>query len=635
MSRRRCKSFGRWHIRTRIGEGGNSVVFEAAAGDNDELSALKLLTTNDEEKRERFRREMIALQSVSDIAGVVPILDSSIDEKSADGPLWYTMPIGVPISSILENFSLIDRANLVLNITAVVQQLHLRGMAHRDIKPENFIILDDKIHLSDFGLIQLPDADELTRVGQRIGSYATIAPEMRHWTPETDAKPSDVYSLAKSLWMLLVNESGGFEGQYSLAAQTKLAATHQGEYLTPLHDLLRVSTDPDPERRLTVDGFSAALVEWIKQSTDLAERSPRQWRAIAKSFFPVALPLSASWVQTGDIALILGELAGQSRIHHVFFPDGGGLDLTGVAVYNQVVDCVELDFGGITALVRPSYLNFERFPDDSGWDYFLLVCDAMPQIQNDPFNAIDRAGVEYLELSPGCYANRKHHDLSEFRGEPLPETARVVTRYSSGHFLFVHRTSAYNRDSSTYDGRHNKMPPERFRQLIERSIEESKAKVASTKTEKGLLYVTERFEEDDFSWWADTTRRPKMEHLSLELYDKILRLAEQEREEREQGFDPSDLGTVINLSDIASLAEQKYEYGEVDKAIESLSDRERNELVAAYCIGQDLRLTDTPYVSAHSWQRVLKSSSQLSPGYLIGRTNIAPSLAHARRLFDR
>lgn len=48
----------------------------------------------------------------------------------------------------------------------------------------------------------------------------------------------------------------------------------------------------------------------------------------------------------------------------------------------------------------------------------------------------------------------------------LPDSAKLVTRYLSGSFVFFSTRSHYNLDPGTYDGRHNKMDEKELRLYI-------------------------------------------------------------------------------------------------------------------------------------------------------------------------
>lgn len=73
---------------------------------------------------------------------------------------------------------------------------------------------NDQFFLADFGLVDDPDKADITSTGEQIGAKRTIAPEMKWSSQRADGKPADVYSLAKTLWILLTGRRDSFEGQY-------------------------------------------------------------------------------------------------------------------------------------------------------------------------------------------------------------------------------------------------------------------------------------------------------------------------------------------------------------------------------------------------------------------------------------
>lgn len=93
---------------------------------------------------------------------------------------------------------------------AALQETH--NIGHRDIKPGNLYHDGGNWLVGDFGLIALPDVDELTRSGKPLGPAHYTAYEMIRSPREADAHPADVYSLGKTLWVLATNQSFPPEG---------------------------------------------------------------------------------------------------------------------------------------------------------------------------------------------------------------------------------------------------------------------------------------------------------------------------------------------------------------------------------------------------------------------------------------
>src|SRR5262249_52962458 len=78
---------------------------------------------------------------------------------------------------------------------------HAQGILHRDIKPANLLLdLRGTVWVTDFGLAKTADADDLTRVGDIVGTLRYMAPE--RFDGPGDSR-SDVYGLGLTLYELL------------------------------------------------------------------------------------------------------------------------------------------------------------------------------------------------------------------------------------------------------------------------------------------------------------------------------------------------------------------------------------------------------------------------------------------------
>lgn len=76
-----------------------------------------------------------------------------------------------------------------------------------------------------------------------------------------------------------------------------------------------------------------------------------------------------------------------------------------------------------------------------------------------------------MEIEPGKYVPYDHWDNYEYDGYPLPSSARPVTRFLKGSFVFFSTRSFYNGNRATYDARHNAKTEDEFRDYIRRSAE--------------------------------------------------------------------------------------------------------------------------------------------------------------------
>ena len=164
-----------WILDKQIGEGGNGVVWSASKENlKSEKIAIKFVKCASVTKKRRFERE-ITTQSSFNHESIV-----SIYEHGRSGTTcWFSMPICSSASSLLNDKSAIEICDEYLNIVSAVKHIHSENMSHRDIKPDNILKLDGSLVLADFGLISTPLRSEdrrITKVGSKLGNFATIAP---------------------------------------------------------------------------------------------------------------------------------------------------------------------------------------------------------------------------------------------------------------------------------------------------------------------------------------------------------------------------------------------------------------------------------------------------------------------------
>lgn len=201
---------------------------------------------------------------------------------------------------------------------------------------------------------------------------------------------------------------------------------------------------------------------------EFVERNHKEWRGIINTIFNGEVPESKEWTNINEIVDVLNTIGKVDNSNHLFFPDSGGLDLEG-AKLSPVLGCIELDFQFIY-LVKPKKLSFEKIEDTFEWSYFRLEADEL-----EPTGIYKDLGdflhEELLEISPGQYVHARYSEMGEYNGQPLPKYARTITRYLGGTFVIFKKTSIYNDNAGTYDGRQNKMSEDKFKEYITKSFD--------------------------------------------------------------------------------------------------------------------------------------------------------------------
>src|SRR5437868_61900 len=403
------QKFGSWTLHSYIAGGGNGEVWRctSAAG---ELNAIKLLKSVNPKSYSRFLDETTVIENNANIDGIIPMIDKFLPKDLKDGTPFYVMPIAESAIDKLTGQSIEVKIDAMLEICDTLSKLHDRGISHRDLKPPNLLFYNKRFSIADFGLVDYPDKKDVSFKNEEIGAKWTMAPEMRRESSKADGLKADIYSLAKTLWIILTENQKGFDGQYSTDSIIELKQFYKKSYTSPIDKLLSASTDNDPNARPNIYEFISGLENWKTLNEDFHERNLEQWFEIQSRLFPTAFPKRVIWENQKDIINILKVVCSYDNLNHVFFPDGGGLDLEDVKASREK-DCIELDFQLID-IVKPKRLIFESFGHYPEWNYFRLELDELEPTKVNQRGEDDDSEARYenkhgheavSEIYPGQY----------------------------------------------------------------------------------------------------------------------------------------------------------------------------------------------------------------------------------------
>jgi len=477
------QKFNDWTLISYLGGGGNGEVW-ACQNSTNQTMAIKLLKKVKPKPYTRFIDEAEVIENNSDIKGVIPIIEKHLPKTIAKNVPFFVMPMAESSENLLKDKTISDKIDAIIQVAETLSELHKRKIYHRDIKPANILFYESRYSLVDFGLVDYPNKREVSLKNEEIGAKWTMAPEMRRESSNADAAKADIYSLGKTLWIYLTENKKGFDGQYSTESIIHLKKFYPSNYTTPIDNLLISCTDNDPQKRPSIDEFIYKLSEWKKLNEDFHERNLQQWFDIQTQLFPSSIPKRVIWEDINDIIKVLKIVCSHSHLNHMFLPTGGGLDLDDVRPSYEE-GCIELGLQLID-IVKPKRLLFESFGYEHEWNYFRLELDELEpsgvyeiEIFKD-LNERKQSKEMVMQLYPGHYEKSDYlENISDEEFDDDDEKhkdAKNIIRWFRGNFVIFCKRSTYNLNTSTYDGRHNEMTTDEFRNHIQGIIDHIQGK---------------------------------------------------------------------------------------------------------------------------------------------------------------
>ncbi|HEX8160280.1 MAG TPA: protein kinase [Pyrinomonadaceae bacterium] len=210
---------GSYRIGERIGRGGMGEVFRGQHTKLPREVAVKSISPRAKSHdlralRHRFEREAF-IQSQLDHPGIVKIYDYIVAEQTYYIVMEYVEGLSLAQLIAAEGRPLPQERALYLfdQILTAVAYAHSftykdqegrahRGIIHRDFKPANVLVTpQDRIKITDFGIVKLVGADTTDTFGTGYGSPRYVSPEQAQGLP-VDQR-SDIYSLGIILYEML------------------------------------------------------------------------------------------------------------------------------------------------------------------------------------------------------------------------------------------------------------------------------------------------------------------------------------------------------------------------------------------------------------------------------------------------
>ena len=245
----------RYRVEAILGEGGMAAVYRVTHTSLGTSHALKVLSTDQPDVRERMLAEgkMQATLSHPNILAVRDVID-------VDGAPGLLMDLvnGGSLADLLEREpdDTVDRLEIFHAVLDGVALAHEHEMVHRDLKPAN-ILLERRRgkhipKIADFGLAKVLSDTEVrdykTREGVPMGTPFYMAPEQVYDASTVDQR-ADLWALGVILYEMATGRRP-FQAERQLAVLGKVIA---GRYVDP------IELDPDIDPRV-VNAIRACLV---------------------------------------------------------------------------------------------------------------------------------------------------------------------------------------------------------------------------------------------------------------------------------------------------------------------------------------------------------------------------------------
>ncbi|MEU4323432.1 protein kinase [Nocardia fluminea] len=259
--------YGKWTLTKKITEDVWHVI-----DDDGRVGVWKRARVAKVKARSRFGNEVRVLLSLSDVQGVLPIIDSDPDPD----PEWFVMSPAQMLADHLAdvNFEVTVAAFAQLAETLDALQRLEHPVAHRDIKPDNLFWYDGRPVFGDFGVASWAGATEVTDDWEKVGPLWFLAPEAMHAVRALNWHAADVYSLMKSLWTLAAPRQRWTEtnirleypppGQITDARYSLI--NFGGRTARELDPVIRSATADNPGQRPSAARIAEELRSWLRQN---------------------------------------------------------------------------------------------------------------------------------------------------------------------------------------------------------------------------------------------------------------------------------------------------------------------------------------------------------------------------------
>ncbi|MEU8205877.1 protein kinase [Streptosporangium sp. NPDC049046] len=234
----------------------------------------------------RYRNEVKQMVALSGEAGVIPV----IDYDRSDDPSWFVMPEAEMLAKHLESKpDFYSAVSAVHQVAETLARLAKQKIAHRDIKPDNLFWYEHSAVVGDFGIAAWPGREPLTSTGEKVGAVSFLAPEMLKRPKDVSDNLADVWSLAKTMFVLALPGRGLHPpgGTHVATAREFSLWSAGGKAAESIGHLLEAATRFRPHDRPSMQEFANELGYWLETHASDTQKEPPRSSAVTSGWRPL------------------------------------------------------------------------------------------------------------------------------------------------------------------------------------------------------------------------------------------------------------------------------------------------------------------------------------------------------------
>src|SRR5262245_13363563 len=186
-----------------IAHGTTALVFRAIQTTLNRPVAIKVITIDTGSIPVNAARELATTVALSSQPHIVSIIDTGITDDDRPYIVMEYCEGGSYAGILRRNgpLPLEDVLEVGVKIGEALHAAHQAGIVHRDVKPSNILRSRFGPALTDFGIARAPDELGSTLTREMMTPHHASPEALLH---QAQSGPSDVYSLASTLWTLLI-----------------------------------------------------------------------------------------------------------------------------------------------------------------------------------------------------------------------------------------------------------------------------------------------------------------------------------------------------------------------------------------------------------------------------------------------